>query len=309
MIDIQNVSKRYPTGILANQNISFQVLPGEIVALVGPNGCGKTTLFQQILGIIRNDQGSILVDGKEHNVKNIAYMPQFPAIYPALTVEETLLATAKYLGIPSTEQNVRVEKVLVKVGLKDKASQATYTLSGGQKKLLAFGCMLVQNAKYLVMDEVTSMVDVLTKELIWKLILEEKSKGRAILLSSHDLSEVKKLCTKLVVMQRGQVIFCGSPEEIKEAFCRCMLCVEDVDKTIELLNQFDCQYTYTESSFSIITSDLKQMIRFLATLEPVVVIRSFSCEHPAFYDGLIAMLKNGKREGLYATYDKNKYMD
>lgn len=104
MIEVQNVSKTYPTGIRANHSISFTVKQGEIVALVGPNGSGKTTLMQQMLGVLKIGEGSIRIDGAENNTQNIAYIPQTPAIYPALTVRESLLATTKYLGVPQKKR-------------------------------------------------------------------------------------------------------------------------------------------------------------------------------------------------------------
>lgn len=116
MIEVQNVSKTYPTGIRANHSISFTVKQGEIVALVGPNGSGKTTLMQQMLGVLKIGEGSIRIDGAENNTQNIAYIPQTPAIYPALTVRESLLATTKYLGVPQKEAAERIDRVLEKQG-------------------------------------------------------------------------------------------------------------------------------------------------------------------------------------------------
>lgn len=103
MIEIKNVSKTYPGGIKANDNISFTVNNGETVALVGPNGSGKTTLIRQILGVISPGEGKILIDGRYDAPDNTAYVPQMPALYPALTVREHLLVTMKYLGIPKRE--------------------------------------------------------------------------------------------------------------------------------------------------------------------------------------------------------------
>ncbi len=291
MIEIQNVSKTYPTGIQANKKISFTVHHGEIVALVGPNGSGKTTLMQQMLGVLKIGEGTILVDGKENNMQNIAYIPQAPAIYPALTVRESLLATTKYLNIPKKEAVKRIESVLERTGLSHIARQPAYTLSGGQRKLLSFGCMLVQDATNLVMDEVTSMVDAMTKEHIWQLILDERKRGRAILLSSHDISEVKKLCTKLIVLQDGSVIFSGNPQEVQNEFCRCTIRVDDGIRTQFILNDGDCNYHYEGDCFSIVTQDIAQMLNLLYELTKAVVIYSLTCEHPAFYEGLLSMLK------------------
>lgn len=291
MIEIQNVSKKYPTGIQANNNISFTVDHGEIVALVGPNGSGKTTLMQQMLGVLKIGEGTILIDGKENNIRNIAYIPQTPAIYPALTVRESLLATTKYLGVPKKEAAKRIERVLERTGLTRNAHQQAYTLSGGQRKLLSFGCMLVQDATNLVMDEVTSMVDVVTKEHIWQLILDEQKRGCAILLSSHDISEVKKLCTKLVVLQKGSVIFSGRPQEVRNEYCHCTINVDNAIQAQIILNGADCSYSHEGNNFSIVTQDIAQMLNLLYDLTKSVIICSLTCEHPAFYDGLLSMLK------------------
>lgn len=295
MISIQSVSKTYPTGIRANNDISFTVAHGEIVALVGPNGSGKTTLMQQMLGVLKIGEGKILVDGKENNVQNIAYIPQMPAIYPALTVRESLLATAKYLGVPKRTAAERIDSVLERTGLAKNTKQPSYTLSGGQRKLLSFGCMLVQDAANLVMDEVTSMVDVVTKEHIWQLILDEQRRGRAILLSSHDISEVKKLCTKLVVLKNGRVIFSGSPQEVKDEFCRCTITVDDPERAASVLSQADRSYSSEGKELSIVTNDIAAMLDVLHELTKSVAITSLNCEHPAFYEGMLAMLN--KKEG------------
>lgn len=291
MLEIKNVSKRYPTGTLANNNISFTVGAGEIVALVGPNGSGKTTLMQQILGVLKIGEGSIRIDGKEHCMDNVAYVPQMPGLYPALTVRESLMVVAKYLGLPKKEATGRVDAALEKIGLQDKANQLTYTLSGGQQKLLAFGCMLVQKATNLVLDEATSMVDIISKERIWELIQEQRKQGCAILLSSHDVAEVHKLCTRLVVLQNGEVIFSGSPQEIKNEYCRCAITTSTPEQAEKLLENGACSFTRKEDSFVVVTQDIFSMVRLLHDLSQSVSINSLQCEHPAFYDGLLSMLR------------------
>lgn len=290
MIEIQHVTKIYPNGIKANQDISFTVNDGEVVALVGPNGSGKTTLMQQMLGVLRIGEGKILIDGKEDDLRNTAYIPQLPAIYPALTVKESLMVTTKYLGLDKEESGRRVNEVLERIGFVDRADQPTYTLSGGQKKLLSFGCMLVQKARNLVMDEVTSMIDVVTKDMIWKLIEEEKKKGCAILLSSHDTAEVNKLCTRLVVMKNGSVIFSGRPEEIQEEYCHCFIVTDHDDIVVDLLEGL-CSFTRENTGFSIVTNSLDEMLVVLKKVSEVVHIRKMSMDHPSFYEGLLTLMK------------------
>lgn len=291
MIEIKNVSKTYPGGIKANDNISFTVNNGETVALVGPNGSGKTTLIRQILGVISPGEGRILIDGRYGAPDNTAYVPQMPALYPALTVREHLLVTMKYLGIPKREAGERIVRTLERTGLSDISSQPAYTLSGGQRKLLSFASLLVQEAENLVMDEVTSAVDVVTKELVWRLVEEERARGCAILLSSHDISEVRKLSTKLVVLKRGSVIFSGLPEEVQNEYCHCTLRTDKREQTVKVLESLECSYTCENGVFSVVTGNLSSMISLLDCLSASVTITVLKCEHPAFYDGLISILK------------------
>ncbi len=295
MIEIQNVSKTYPGGIKANDNISFTVNNGETVALVGPNGSGKTTLIRRILSVISPGEGRILIDGRPDGLDSTAYVPQMPALYPALTVKETLLVTLKYLGVPKRKADERISRTLERTGLHVAASQPSYTLSGGQRKLLSFASLLVQEADNLVMDEVTSMVDVVTKELIWRLVEEERKRGCAILLSSHDISEVRKLSTRLVVLKKGRIIFSGLPDEVHNEYCHSTLRTGNGEETRKILESLNCSYTCENDGFSVVTSNLCEMIRLLERLSDSVAVTALKCEHPAFYDGLISMLEKEEK--------------
>lgn len=295
MIEIRSVSKTYPGGIKANDNISFTVRNGEIVSLVGPNGSGKTTLIREILGVLSPGEGTILIDGRFDGRGNTAYVPQSPALYPALTVRETLLVTMKYLGLPKREAGERIARTLERTGLSRISSQPVYTLSGGQRKLLAFASLLVQEADNLVMDEVTSMVDVVTKELIWRLVEEERERGCAILLSSHDISEVRKLSTRLVVLKNGSIIFSGLPDEVQNEYCHSTLRTDNREETKRILESSECSYTCENDVFSVVTGNLNAMISLLERLSSSVAVTALECEHPAFYEGLISMLKKEEK--------------
>lgn len=110
-------------------------------------------------------------------------------------------------------------------------------------------------------------------------------------MSSHDISELKRLCTKLIVLQNGSVIFSDSPQAVQNEYCHCTICVDDSGKTLEILEKTDCSYTRKAEVFSIATQDIAKMINLLYNLTKQVEIRNFTCEHPAFSDGLLAMLK------------------
>lgn len=292
MMEISHVSKTYPTGKKANRDISFRVESGEIVALVGPNGSGKTTLMQQMTGVLKKQEGTISIGQNEGSLRSITYVPQFPAYEQCLTVRESLLMVAKYIGLPKKEQARRVSEALERTGLAAFQNQLTYTLSGGQLKLLAFASILVDDAPNVILDEVSSMVDVVTRQKIWSIIQEEKLKGRAILLSSHDLEEVKRLCDKLVVLKDGQVIFFDSPDRIRNPFCKSILTVEDSESLAKYLNEINQNFVQEGNRFSLVTPDLESMREVVGDFSKRFTLTSYSCDYPAFYDGIMKMMSS-----------------
>lgn len=296
MLQIDHITKIYPTGKKANSDISFNVNPGEIVALVGPNGSGKSTLIRQMVGLLRVQEGTILVDGKANNEKSIAYVPQFSAFYPSLTITESLRAKAGYLGYKKEEKEKAIQEVLEVTGLERIKNQLLYTCSGGELKLLQFTNILMDRSPNVVMDEVTSMVDVVTKEKIWQLIQKEKEKGRTILISSHDLSEVKRLCDRLVILKDGKVIFNDVPEGIRVPFCKSVVTTSEPEATIQYLDGTPYSYTREGNRLEIITDDLKTMMNLMAQLSEKALLQSYECQYPAFYEGVMTMMKEGGKQ-------------
>lgn len=291
MLSVDNVSKTYPNGIRANQSVSLSVEPGEAVGLVGPNGSGKTTLIQQILGVLKTGGGSITIDGIKNDSSKVAYVPQFPAIYPALTVRETVLAALYYIGISKKPALTRAEAALERTGLSQIAKQYTYALSGGQKKLLSVACALAQEKPYLILDEATAMVDILSKENIWSIICEERDKGAAVLIASHDISEIKRVCSSFVLMKKGEIVFRGKPVDVKTDFCRCLITVANVEAAAHALETSCRAFERNGRDFKLVTQDVVQMLSALNEISNASEILGLECEHPAFYEGILSMLK------------------
>lgn len=291
MINITNVTKTYPNGVQANKNISLTVAQGEVVGLVGPNGSGKTTLIQQILGVIKIGCGTITIDDRENDPSRLAYVPQFPAIYPALTVNETVLAALYYCGYNKREALGKAEITLTRAGLTSIANHYAYALSGGQKKLLSFACALAQEKQYLILDEATAMIDILSKETIWKLIGEEKDKGTAVLIASHDIPKIKRLCSSFVVMKNGEIVFRGKPMDLKSDFCRCKITVASIESTMKALLEAGGNFLQNGSEFEIITDDIAQMLLLMQDVAGASEILALECEHPAFYEGILSIIK------------------
>ena len=291
MIIISNVTKTYPNGVCANRDISLTVGDGAVTGLVGPNGAGKTTLVQQILGVIRTDAGRITVDGRERDTSDVAYVPQFPALYPALSAVETVAAGLMYCGSAKRDAMRTAGETLERVGLGAKARQYAYTLSGGQKKLLSFACALAQGRKNLILDEVTSMVDIVTKQTVWRIIAEERDRGAAILLASHDISEIKEPCTSFAALKNGAVAFSGRPEDIPAELCHCKITVSDLERAVETLNSPDCRYELLGDRITILTDSLSRMLPLIDRVDKAASILSLNCEHPSLYEGILSLLK------------------
>ena len=291
MIEFRNVTKTYKNGCTANQNISFTVDRGDVVGLVGPNGSGKTTLIRQLFRLLETTEGEIIVDGKKEAYMDlISYVPQFAAIYPALTVADSIDLVLRYQGNEKTARKKKVDEVLELLDMKSLRDVYTYMLSGGQKKLLAFACGISTDKPYLILDEVTSMVDIITKEKIWNVIKTLK-RGKGIILASHDMAEVKQHCNSIVVLKQGTMIFEGKPEEVRTDFCKCTIVTENNEAVILFLNEKNTFFKTEENIISIVTKSLDEMLQLIYEVKNVANIIKFECEHPAFYEGVMKIVK------------------
>ena len=218
VVDVENVTKIYPNGVVANRGVSLKVCNGEIVCLVGPNGAGKTTLIRQIMGLLRPTSGRVRVLGvdpfrEQHVVrKNVGYVPQAPLTFPAHRVSEVL----EYVVDLAGEKRARVYELLELLDLEDVRSALGYQLSLGQRKLLLIAMALAKNPAVLVMDEPTAFVDIIRKRVVWEIISKLKSQNKTVLLVSHDVEEVKRLCDRVYVMFSGRVVYSGGITDVSK---------------------------------------------------------------------------------------------
>ncbi len=217
IILVRNVTKVYPNGVEANKNVSISVRCREIACLVGPNGAGKTTLIRQIMGLLKPSRGKIYVLGVDPLEKpdvireNVGYVPQMPLAFPAHRVVEVLDYVAKL----ANKEDTKIEELLKLLGLENARYLLGYQLSLGQRKLLLMAMALIKDPKILILDEPTSFVDIVNRQLIWELVSRVKNDGKTILLVSHDIDEIKRLCSKIYVMVAGRIVYGGSIEALR----------------------------------------------------------------------------------------------
>jgi len=225
ILRVDDLSKQYPNGTEANRGISLTADEGEIVGLVGPNGAGKTTLIRQILGLLRPTSGRIWLDNIELTAispdyraklirQMIRYVPQMPLYYPSLTAQEILeLIRDLWQCEEKTPITRSVDEILDAFDISEIRHVMGYQMSQGQHKLLLLAMALFHPSPLLIMDEPTSMVDIGHKYLLWEFI-QQNLKEHAILLASHDIGEVRRLCHRVYVLTQGKVILQGTPEEV-----------------------------------------------------------------------------------------------
>lgn len=216
MIEVKDLKKNFgKLRVLKGVNISFH--KGEVVSVIGPNGSGKTTLIKSILGMVIPDSGEILLDGKSITGQwkyrsQIGYMPQIGR-YPDNMKIGQVFSMMRDLRTDATAPD---ESVLNSYKLPALFDKTMRTLSGGTRQKVSAALAFLFNPDILVLDEPTAGLDPLASEILKQHILEAKSNGKCILITSHIMSEVDELADRIVYMMDGEVAFDKTIKQIKE---------------------------------------------------------------------------------------------
>ncbi len=216
MIEIKNIYKNFGKLEVLN-NINLTCKKGECIALIGPNGCGKTTLIKAILGMVLPDKGSIEFNGKSvlHDFlyrENIGYMPQIGRYPDSMTIGQIIGMIKKI----RSSTNVLDEDLLKAFELDKMYNKKMSTLSGGTTQKVSAVLAFLFNPAVLILDEPTAGLDPLAAEILKEKISKEKANGKLILITSHLLSELDDLTTEIIFMQEGKVYFHKKVELLKQ---------------------------------------------------------------------------------------------
>ena len=215
MIEIKNLTKKFNKFTALNQvNIRFN--DGHSVALIGPNGCGKTTLIKCILGLNVVEDGDILVNNesvKEHYLyrKNIGYMPQIGRYPENMTIAQTIQMIKDTRKVSESELDTELLEAFELESIFDKKMR---TLSGGPTQKVSAVLAFLFNPNIIILDEPTAGLDPLASEILKNKIIKEKNKGKLIIITSHLLSELDDIVSEIVFMNEGKVIVHQSVEEL-----------------------------------------------------------------------------------------------
>jgi ABC-2 type transport system ATP-binding protein len=206
--------------LVAVDEVSFRIAPGETFGLLGPNGAGKTTTISMIAGLIPAHEGSVTVAGTSMQSDPVAakghlgLVPQELAIYPELSARENLLFFGRLQRMRGRELDRRVGEVLQLIGLEDRAKSPTKEYSGGMKRRLNIGIGLLHRPSLLVLDEPTVGVDPQSRNAILESVEALASEGMAVLYTTHYMEEAERLADTVAVVDRGRVVAHGTPAEL-----------------------------------------------------------------------------------------------
>jgi ABC-2 type transport system ATP-binding protein len=219
MIHVKDLRVDYDN-VCAVHDLSFDVGPGEVCGLIGPNGAGKTTTMRAMLGLIEPTYGEITMCGVDmrENPRDanrlVGFMPDFPPLYDDLKCWEFLDLFAASYGMPKPERPYAISKLLDVVGLTEKHDSMIIELSRGMRQRLMLAKTLIPDPEILILDEPASGVDPQGRIDLKNVIKAEASRGRAVILSSHILTEMSEFCTSIAIMQRGRMVVNGRIDEI-----------------------------------------------------------------------------------------------
>jgi len=215
---LTNVSKAF-SGHLAVQDLTLEVPRGSVFGLLGPNGAGKTTTLRMVMDILGPDTGSIEILGRRADAAardRIGYMPEERGLYPRMVLEEQLVFIAETKGCPRREAARRPPAWLERLGLADWAKRKTNELSKGMQPKAQLVATLLHEPEVLIMDEPMSGLDPVGANLVRDLLLDLNRQGRTIVLSSHQMETVERICGSIALINRGRKVLDGTVAEVKK---------------------------------------------------------------------------------------------
>jgi ABC-2 type transport system ATP-binding protein len=258
-VTVKNLTKNYGE-LCAVDNLSFSVRTGEIFGLLGPNGAGKSTTLSVITTLSDFNKGEIEVDGLDirkdkMKIKQlIGMVPQDIAVYEHLDALENVKFFASLYGRRGKELTNSAKEALEFVGLSDRLSMKPKQMSGGMRRRLNIACGIAHSPKLIVMDEPTVGVDTQSREHILKSIQTLRERGATVIYTSHYMNEVEEICDRIAIIDKGQMVACGSKPEL-----------------VSLVTDVQSVYIETKLPAAFDIDDLKKKLKNMPDVKAVAV--------------------------------------
>jgi ABC-2 type transport system ATP-binding protein len=219
-IALENVTKSYD-GVTAVDGVSLQVREGAILGLLGPNGAGKTSTIRMVMNILVPDEGSIRVFGQlvsDETRESIGYLPEERGLYPRMKVLNVIVFLAALRGLSEAEAEKRAREWLARFELSDWADKKVQDLSKGMQQKIQFICAVLHKPRIVILDEPFSGLDPVNAATVKDTMLEMRNQGSTIVLSTHRMEQVEKLCDSICLIDKGHNVLAGELRAIKESY-------------------------------------------------------------------------------------------
>ncbi|MCL6630241.1 MAG: LPS export ABC transporter ATP-binding protein [Armatimonadetes bacterium] len=211
-ISVKNLTKAYK-GRTVVDGVSLEIKQGEIVGLLGPNGAGKTTTFYMIVGLVRPNSGTVLLDGKDitnmpmyqRARHGIGYLAQEPSVFRKLSVSENILLVLEAIGMPRKERIARLDQLLDELKLRHVKDHKAYMLSGGERRRTEIARALACSPKFMLLDEPFTGVDPIAIADIQDIIVELRKKGIGVVITDHNVRETLSITDRAYILSEGQI--------------------------------------------------------------------------------------------------------
>jgi lipopolysaccharide export system ATP-binding protein len=218
---VRDLRKRYRDRE-AVKGVSLQIAPGEVVGLLGPNGAGKTTIFYMIVGLVRPDNGTVLLNGQDitrlpmhrRARMGLGYLPQEPSVFRKLTVRENILAFLEETSLTKGEREKRLSDLLAEMRISHVKETMGYSLSGGERRRVEIARSLVISPVFLLLDEPFAGIDPISVADLQQVILGLKEKGIGVIITDHNVRDTLTVCDRAYIISEGEILLEGNPEEI-----------------------------------------------------------------------------------------------
>jgi ABC-2 type transport system ATP-binding protein len=207
---VRGVTKRFGARA-ALQSVSFELSPGELVGVIGPNGAGKTTLLSILAGVLSPDEGEVAISGRDAGW-GAGWVPQSVSLYSKLSVAENLRLFARLEKLSDPE--AAVTRMLAQTDLADRAGEEVGKLSGGNRQRVNIAIGLLSEPSLLLLDEPSASLDPRQRERLWEFI---STLGTTVVFSTHDVGEVERYATRVLLLADGELLFTGTPGELEQA--------------------------------------------------------------------------------------------
>jgi ABC-2 type transport system ATP-binding protein len=311
-IQLKEVGKSFGKNkVLSDVNLTIE--EGDILGIIGQSGSGKTTLLNLIAGFIEPTDGEVVyfskVDRAPKNLhkhfnkikKHIGYTPQHTSFYPKLNLVENLYHFGKLYGVDKATLKANAESLLQFTGLSDHRKKLGEELSGGMQKRLDISCSLIHRPKLLILDEPTADLDPITQEEIIDLVKSVSEQGVTVVIASHHLNSLERICTKLAIVDKGLVKSQGEIEEVLRPFHKEKLSInirvgKDKEKMIELLKKLPVTKIIDQGHQLVVQPDNPElaMVALLRTIKQEnLYLNDLDLRKPSLKEVLTKIAKEG----------------